>query len=110
MELVLGNVFIRPNLLPRAGDYVDGHKHNFDHVTYVCRGEIKVDKISDSGNIEKSRIIKSTDEEPFVLIKAGVNHRLEAMVDDSIFHCIYSHRNAQGEVIKEFDGFYEATE
>lgn len=41
-ELVLGNIFVRPNVLERVGDKVDGHQHNFDHVTFFTRGRMKV--------------------------------------------------------------------
>lgn len=41
-ELAAGNIFIRPNLLAKAGDRVPGHVHNFDHVTIFFRGSFHV--------------------------------------------------------------------
>lgn len=38
MELILGNVFIRPNNIFETGHGRDGHTHNFDHVTFFDLG------------------------------------------------------------------------
>ncbi len=107
MELVFGNVFIRPMTFEKAGHVVEGHKHNFDHVTYCARGSFQVDKLED-GKVVASVVKKSTDKYNAVLIKAGVCHRLTALEDDTIGHCIYAHRTAQGDVVQEYDGWAPA--
>lgn len=41
-EWVSGNIFIRPNVLEKAGDRVEGHTHNFDHTTFIRRGWVLI--------------------------------------------------------------------
>lgn len=40
---------VRTNLLLKEGDFVQGHVHNFDHVTAVVRGAVRVECITDKG-------------------------------------------------------------
>ena len=107
MELVLGNIFIRPNHLVNAGDKIQGHTHNFDHTTYVVRGTIKITRTTPLGDVREVTI-NSTDNYPFIMIRAEDTHELEAIVDDSMFHCIYAHRTPQGDVVQEYNGWTES--
>ncbi len=105
MELVLGNVFIRPMVFEKAGNVVEGHAHNFDHVTYVAKGSLKIEKL-DGETVVAAVVKKASEQYNSVLIKAGVCHRLTALEDGSIGHCIYAHRTAQGtEVVQDYDGW-----
>ena len=104
MELVLGNIFIRPNFLFKTGDKVDGHAHNFDHVTYVVRGKLKITRTKPTGE-QRTIEVASTDNYPFVLIKAEDTHELSALVDDTVFHCIYAHNTPNGDVVQEYTGW-----
>lgn len=108
MDLVSGNIFIRPNVLQLIGDKIDGHAHNFDHTTYVIRGSVRVEQLDADGNVVRTVDKKASEGHNWVLIKAGVIHRLTALEDDSEFHCIYSHRDAQGDVVLEATGWTEA--
>lgn len=105
MEHVLGNVFVRPMAFARAGDVVEGHAHNFAHVTYVARGALRFERLRDDGSVERMVDRRASDGHNYVLIHAGVTHRIIALDDDSLGHCIYAHRNPQGEVVQEFDGW-----
>ena len=33
-----GNIWVRQNVLEKAGDNLGGHTHNFDHVHQECLG------------------------------------------------------------------------
>lgn len=105
MELVSGNVFIRPMRFEQAGDVVDGHAHNFDHTTYVVRGALRIEALDAEG-----KVVRSVDRTAgnWVLIKAGVVHRLTALEDHSMGHCIYAHRTPQGDIVQEWDGWEKA--
>lgn len=122
-EYVSGNVFVREMRFGKAGEIVNGHAHNFDHTTYVARGALRVDQLAapiqvgtdatgaptyEDGAILKTVVKRATDGYNWVLIKAGVHHRITALEDGSIGHCIYSHRNPQAEVVVEYDGWAEA--
>jgi hypothetical protein len=123
-EFVLGNVFVREMVFEALGKQVIGHAHNFDHVTYVVSGGLRIEVLEpDTGGevietlmvagvptlcrfrIAQSREIWADKGRNFVLIKAGVRHRITSLGVRAMGHCIYSHRDAQGEVQLEYDGF-----
>ncbi len=104
MEWVSGNIFIRPNPLPKAGDRVEGHKHNFDHTTIVFKGAVHVRaSLPDGGKIERDYVAPA-----HFLVRKDVEHEITATVDDTEFWCVYSHRTPQGDVVQEWDGWEAA--
>ncbi len=75
MEWVSGNVFIRPNKLPRQGDVTHGHAHNFDHTTIVFTGAIHV-----MAKLPEGHTMERTVRAPgHLLIRAGVEHEITAL-------------------------------
>lgn len=117
MEFVSGNVFIREMRFEKAGDVVEGHAHNFDHTTYVARGalrfeKLEVEQISEDGlttyKVVQAVEHRAEDGHNWVLIKAGVCHRITALADNSIGHCLYAHRTPQGEIVQVYDGWRDA--
>lgn len=108
MELISGNIFIRPMQFAQAGDVVQGHTHNFDHTTYVVRGSLLIEAVDAEGNVTKSVVKKASDGHNWVLIKAEVRHRITALEDNSLGHCVYAHRTPQGDVVQEYDGWSDA--
>ena len=109
MEYASGNIYIREMVLAKAGDTIDGHAHNFDHTTYVVRGAIQIERLDTDGNVIQTVEKRATKGYNWVLIKAGTAHRITALEDNSLAHCIYSHRTPQGEIVQEWDGWAEAT-
>ena len=105
MEFVSGNILIRPIDLPRKDDVVQGHTHNSDHTTSIIRGSVLVEKLADDDTVIRSVAKKASDGFNWVLIEAGARHRLTALEDNSAGHCIYSHRNPQGDIVQEYDGW-----
>jgi quercetin dioxygenase-like cupin family protein len=109
MEYAAGNVFIREGRLD-LGNKMEGHEHNFDHVTYIAKGSAKVQKLDASDNVV-SEVTKSASQgQNWVLILAGVRHRITALEDGTVYHCIYAHRSPQGDVVQEWDGWGKAYE
>lgn len=103
-EWVSGNIYIRQNVLTEKGDVVEGHKHNFDHTTIVHTGSVHVKaKLPDQSIIEKDFIAPS-----HFLVKAEVEHEITALEDNTEFWCVYSHRDPQGRVQLEYDGWTTA--
>lgn len=105
MEYVSGNIFIREMAFEKAGDVVEGHTHNFDHTTYVIRGSLKIESLNEDGSVKASVVKKASMGHNWVLIKADTKHKLTALEDNSMGHCIYSHRNGQGEIQEAYDGW-----
>lgn len=118
MEYTLGNIYIREGRLQKEWDVVNWHTHNFDHVTYIARGKIKIEKLEPSefdkdNNTTKyttiSEVIKSAEDGyNFVLIKSDIIHKLTAMEDNCIYHCVYAHRDPQWEIVEEYNGWTQS--
>lgn len=105
VEWVSGNIFIRPNKFPDAGDAVQGHTHNFDHTTIVFTGAVHV-----RARLPNGAIIERDFHAPaHFLVKAEVEHEITALVDGTEFWCVYSHRTPQGDVVQEWGGWEAAT-
>ena len=111
MEIAAGgNVFIRPNRLEKAGHKTSGHTHNFDHVTFLSRGSVRV----------RARQVGVTTNEAFgdvvdrvyvapaaICIKKNWMHEFTALEDNTRADCIFALRDHTGEVAEEFDGSLE---
>lgn len=104
-EFVSGNLYVRQMRFPTAGLVVNGHAHNFDHTTYILHGALRIEALNDAGDVVRSAIKRATDDRNWVLIKAGVIHRITAEEDNSVGHCLYSHRDQQGEVVQAYNGW-----
>lgn len=104
MEWVSGNIFIRPNENMRKDDFVAGHKHNFDHTTIVFSGSLHVEATLPNGNTVSGTFTAPS----HFLVKKDVEHKITALEDNTTFWCVYSHRDAQGEVVQEKTGLYDA--
>lgn len=103
MEWISGNIFIRPNALLHKGHVIDGHKHKFDHTTIVFQGSIHVKKTELDGSVTE-KILKAP---AHLLIKADIEHQITSLEDDTTYWCVFAHRDAQGEVVQEYDGWHE---
>ncbi len=103
-EWISGNIFIRPNELTHKGASVNGHKHNFDHTTIVFKGAVHV-----KGTLPNGNVIERDFKAPaHFLVKADVEHEITALEDDTVFWCVYSHRDPQGEVSVDNTGWSRA--
>jgi len=105
MEYISGNIFIREMSLQKKGDIVQGHTHNFDHTTYVVRGSVLIESLNPDGSVKQSAIKTAKDGKNWVLIKAEVCHKITALEDNTMAHCIYSHRTPQDEIHQVYTGW-----
>ncbi len=104
MEWVSGNIFIRPNVLEHQGQVNKGHTHNFDHTTIVFTGAVRVTCTTPDGR----EYTQDYHAPAHFLVKANYSHRIEALEDKTVYWCVYSHRNAQGDVIEQNPGWMGA--
>lgn len=107
-DLVSGNIYVRQMVLAKDGDIIDGHGHNFDHTTYIPRGGARFDLLGETDEVLKTVVKRATDGYNFILIRAGVRHRITATEDNTLLHCVYAHRNPQGDIVQEYDGWTPA--
>lgn len=103
MELISGNIFIRPSIMSYKGLSIDGHTHNFDHTTIVFRGAVNVIVTKPDGTI----IVKDFVAPSHFLVEADAKHQITALEDDTEFWCVYSHRTPQGDITQVATGFTE---
>lgn len=111
MELALGNVFVRQGEIP-VGGQVDGHTHNFDHVTACRSGRIRVKGYRNNWLIAET-VVEMGD---VVLILADVEHTLiqepgmpplvQAAVDDLKARLLA----ALPDAVKEIEAAYAETQ
>lgn len=104
MEWVSGNILIRPNFFGKAGEVIQGHKHNFDHTSFVIKGSVRVRATTPDGR-KLDKVFKAGQH---FLVLAEVDHEITALEDNTEFFCIYSHRTPQGDVVQEVTGWDEA--
>jgi len=105
-EQVSGNIYIRPCLLSKKGDKVQGHEHNFDHTTIFFSGSFHV-KFYDPETGESREMDFAAPD--FLLIKKNIHHEISSTSEgESIFWCVYSHRDPNGEVVQEFSNRLES--
>jgi len=81
---LVANTWIRQMHFIKAGDANCGHAHSFDHQTIVAHGSFKVE-VEDKVAEFKAPMI--------IFIKAGKEHRITALEDDSKAFCVHAVRN-----------------
>lgn len=87
---LVSNVWCRQMHFINAGDVEYGHSHKFDHVSLVSSGSIRI-WIEDQFSDYKAPTM--------VLIAKEQYHRLEALEDNTVVHCIHALRD--GEAIED---------
>lgn len=100
-EHVSGNIFIRPVHLAVKGEKISGHTHNFDHTTIVFQGSLHVKATSPDGSVTE----KDFTAPAHFLVRKEVEHEITALECKTVFWCVYSHRDAQGNVVQDNDGW-----
>lgn len=91
-----GNIWVRQHFLAKAGNAHPGHKHHFDHVTLLARGEVTVE----IEGYEPKKFVAPT----FIIVKKEHSHRIVAESDEVLYYCVFALRNLDGEVIEETYG------
>jgi hypothetical protein len=124
-EWASGNVYIRTMGAGRfgleVGEVISGHTHNFDHTSIFFNGRWKVKRwsklVDGAGTEQESWVIVPGDEferdGPFhLLIHAGCKHEFTYLGSPDGMPgrawCVYSHRNPQGEVVDNWNGWSPA--
>lgn len=88
-----GNIWVRQNLLAKAGTETVGHKHKFDHVSLLAQGKVRVHV---EGHEPKEFTAPT-----FIVIRKEYNHKFTALADNTIWYCVFAIRDLNGEPIDE---------
>lgn len=86
----VANLYSRMMYFKNAGDIEVGHKHQFDHLTLLAKGTLKVTVEGQSTEFTAPHMI---------YIHKDKVHELEAIVDDTVAYCIHALRN--GEAVED---------
>lgn len=80
----VSNVFIKQMVFPKKGDFEEGHAHTFDHVTLLSSGRLQLNALGKSTEFSAPH---------HIFIKAGIEHELIALEDNTAVHCIHALRD-----------------
>ncbi len=82
----VANLFSRMMHFKRAGDVEVGHTHQFDHLTLLAKGKLKVTVDGVASEFTAPHMI---------YIHKDKEHELVALVDDTVAYCIHALRDKE---------------
>ena len=87
----VSNLWLRQMVFKNAGDANEGHTHNYDHVTLLTTGSVRVHV---EGNVTEFKAPQ------MIYIKQGKSHFIEALEDNTIAFCVHALRdNETGDIL-----------
>lgn len=87
----VANLFSRMMRFEKAGDIEVGHTHQFDHLTLLAKGRLKVTVEGVSTDFTAPHMI---------YIHKDKVHELEALTDETVAYCIHALRDKEsGEIL-----------
>ena len=86
----IGNIWVRQNVLKKAGESTHGHYHLFDHVSLLATGSVEVQI---DGHPPKIFVAPT-----FIVIKKEHSHKFTAVTDDVLWYCVFAIRDEDGEL------------
>ena len=108
-ERVIKSLFVRDMVFLYVGFIHGGHTHKFGHLTYIVRGAVRVTITRQDGTLVCSVIKRASDGDNYLFIDKDLIHEFESLEDNTLAHCIYSHRfpqkllEYQGKIDQEYD-------
>lgn len=82
------NLWIRQMHFMNKGDKNEGHTHNFDHLTLLAHGSVRVHVDGETTDYTAPHMI---------FITKGKSHFIEALEDGTVAYCVHALRNAESE-------------
>ena len=83
----VANLFSKQMHFAKAGDVEIGHKHEFDHLTLLAHGTLKVTVNGESTTFTAPHMI---------FIHKDYRHELTALEDNTVAYCIHALRKGDG--------------
>lgn len=96
-----GNIWVRQHTLEKAGDEVDTHEHEFDHVSLLTQGKARVE----IEGFEPKEFVAPT----FIIIKKQHKHKIIAVEDNVNWYCVFALRDLDGEVVDLYSEQHDPT-
>lgn len=98
---ITGPVGYRRYVLEKECEESIGHKHNYDHTTQVLRGRIRVTATDDDGKVLGVQEYGWGEK---VLIPASLHHTIKALEPNTVYECLFSHRDFDGLITQRYVG------
>jgi quercetin dioxygenase-like cupin family protein len=99
-----GPIGYRQFTLEKVCQEMQGHKHNYDHTTFIFRGSVRVT----ASEMKDDKLVPTIEKEyhagEFVSIPAELYHTIKALEPNTVWFCIYSHRDFDGLVTQRYIG------
>jgi len=95
-SIALSNVYTRMMFFEKAGHTEVGHHHEFDHATLISSGSVRVEILSDTGEVISSKEFVAP---TMVFIEKFKNHRIVALEDNTVAACIHALRTVDENLI-----------
>lgn len=92
-EVAIGcvaNLYSRMMHFKKAGNIEIGHTHQFDHLTLLAKGRLRVTVEGKATEFTAPQMI---------YIRADKVHELVALADDTVAYCIHALRTNEGDII-----------
>lgn len=86
----VANLFSRMMRFEKAGDIEHGHTHQFDHLTLLAKGRLKV-------TVEG--VVTEFTAPHMIYIRADKRHELVALADETVAYCIHALRDKENNEI-----------
>lgn len=86
----VANLWSKQMHFKKAGDIEFGHSHTFDHLTLLAAGSLQVTVDGAISNFKAPQMI---------YIKAGKEHELVALEDNTVAYCIHPLRDHEGDLL-----------
>ena len=86
----VANLYSRMMHFKRAGDIEIGHTHQFDHLTLLAKGQLRVTVEGRATDFTAPQMI---------YIRADKVHELVALADETVAYCIHVLRTNEGDII-----------
>ena len=84
----VSNLWVRMLNFKKAGDMNEGHTHNFDHITLLSYGSIRVHVEGHTTDYKAPHL---------VYIAKGKSHFIEALEDNTVASCLHALRTGEKE-------------
>jgi len=86
----VANLYSRMMHFVKANDTEVGHTHQFDHLTLLAKGKLKVTVEGKTSEFVAPQML---------YIHADKVHELVALADDTVAYCIHALRTNEGDII-----------
>lgn len=94
-----GNIWVKQNFLPNAGDFVPGHYHDFDHVSLLVSGKVSVE----IDGYEPKEFTAPT----FIVVRKNHRHTFRALEDKTVWYCVFAAQNIEGDMLDRVGEIFE---